>query len=736
MPPRKRACFTTLALGLEVGESSAAGAARQPGPTLEADLRRYRVEDMGYEITDTWDEIDIEEFQVRLEDVQDDRDFLRARVNTLCRDRPFHRHTVMLLDREATYARRVWVGSEDRSAAIEAHVRTLEAQKVTPRKRTTRTSPATTTTTTTPVTDAQLKALIARSVAAALAERYADRGRNVDDSHDSGSGGRRQASTVYECTYTDFLKCQPMNFKGTEGVVKFATYTLQGNALTWWNSHVRAVRHDIAYAMPWKTLKKMMTDKYCPKSEIKNLEIKMWNLKVKGTDVMSDNQRFQELALMYDRMFPEESDIVKKYVGGLPDMIHGSVKASKPKIMQDAIENNVARAYTVGSGEKKPYGGSKPLCPKCNYHHDGPCAPKCTNYKRIGHLARDCKSRHVATNNNQRVHGENQRVLTYFECGTQGHFRSDFPKLRNENQGNRDGNGNVVARAYDVGTARANPNSNAVTGAFLLNNRYASILFDTGADRSFVSTAFSSLIDIIPTTLDHGYDVELADGRIILVNTLIRGCTLNFLNHPVNMDLMPVEMGSFDVIIGMDWLSKYHAVIICDDKLIRVPFGNEILTFHGDGSNNGHESRLNIISCTKTQKYLLKGCPIFLAHATTKRFEDKSKEKRLEDVPIVQDFPEVFLEDLPALSEMKQLSDQLKELSGKGFIRPSSSPWGAPVLFVKKKDGSFWMCINYQELNKLTVKNRYPLSRIDDLFDQLQGLSVYSKIDLRSGIIN
>ncbi|GJS61696.1 putative reverse transcriptase domain-containing protein [Tanacetum coccineum] len=211
---------------------------------------------------------------------------------------------------------------------------------------------------------------------------------------------------------------------------------------------------------------------------------------------------------------------------------------------------------------------------------------------------------------------------------------------------------------------------------------------------------------------------------------------------------MPVEMGSFDVIIGMDWLAKYHAVIVCDEKLVRVPFGDKTLIFHGDGSNNGHESRLNIISCTKTQKYLLEGCPIFLAQVTMKKAEDKSKEKQLEEVPIVQDFPEVFPEDLPGIpptrqvefqidlipgaapvarapyrlapSEMKELSDQLKELSDKGFIRPSSSPWGAPVLFVKKKDGSFRMCIDYRELNKLTVKNRYPLPRIDDLFDQLQ----------------
>ncbi|GJW34114.1 putative reverse transcriptase domain-containing protein [Tanacetum coccineum] len=153
--------------------------------------------------------------------------------------------------------------------------------------------------------------------------------------------------------------------------------------------------------------------------------------------------------------------------------------------------------------------------------------------------------------------------------------------------------------------------------------------------------------------------------------------------------------------------------------------------------------------------------PIFLAHVTTKEVEDKSEKKRLEDVPIVQDFSEVFPEDLPGLpptrqvefqidlvpgaapvarapyrlapSELKELSEQLKELSDKGFIRPSSSPWGALVLFVKKKDGSFWMCVDYRELNKLMVKNRYPLPRIDDLFDQLQGSSVYSKIDLRSG---
>ncbi|GKD57834.1 putative reverse transcriptase domain-containing protein [Tanacetum coccineum] len=180
-----------------------------------------------------------------------------------------------------------------------------------------------------------------------------------------------------------------------------------------------------------------------------------------------------------------------------------------------------------------------------------------------------------------------------------------------------------------------------------------------------------------------------------------------------------------------------------------------------DGSNQREESRLNIISCTKAQEYLSKGCDVFLAHITMKEAKDKSEGKRLEDVPIVRDFPEVFPEDLPGIpparqvefqidlvpgaapvarapyrlapSEMKELAEQLQKLSDKGFIRPSSSPWGAPVLFVNKKDGSFLMCIEYRELKELTVKNRYPLPRIDDLFDLLQGSSVYSKIDLRSG---
>ncbi|GJU27766.1 reverse transcriptase domain-containing protein [Tanacetum coccineum] len=449
-------------------------------------------------------------------------------------------------------------------------------------KRATRSTPATTTTTTS-VTNAQLKALIDQGVADALAARDADRSMNGDDNHNSGTGVRRQAPPARECTYPDFMKCKPLYFKGTEGVIKltqwfermetvlriskcsmenqikFSTCTLLGSALTWWNSHIKTVGHDVAYAMTWTNLKKKMTDKYCPRGEIKKLEAEMWNLKVKGTDMVGYNQRFQELALMCARMFPEESDKIEKYVGGLPDMIHGSSenkrKQDDNQQQQQNKRQNTGRAYAAGSGEKKPYGGSKPLCSKSNYHHDGPCAPKCHKCNRVGHLDRDCKSTANAnTANNQRGTRAGQKPTCY-ECGAQGHFKRDCPKLKNNNRGNQGGNGNAPAKVYAVGRTGTNPDSNIVTGTFLLNNRYASILFDTGAHRSFVSTAFSSQIDITQSTLDHYYDVELDDGRIIRLNAIIRGCTLNFLNHPFNIDLMPIELRSFDAIIGMDWLA-------------------------------------------------------------------------------------------------------------------------------------------------------------------------------------
>ncbi|GJR96985.1 putative reverse transcriptase domain-containing protein [Tanacetum coccineum] len=595
-----------------------------------------------------------------------------------------------------------------------------------PPKRTARTARVAATTATaaaaaTPMTTAAIEQLVADRVSVALANhdtlRNSTNGHG-DGSHNSGTRTRGATRTPRECTYKDFLNCHPLNFKGTEGVVvlsqwfekmesvfhisncapenhvKFTTCTFIGNALTWWNSHKKAITQDVAYAMDWKALKKLMTVKYCPRGEIK-----------------------------------KESDEVEKYVSGLPDMIRGNVMSYRPQTMEEVIEfandqmnqklitiserqaeqkrkiefnagnnqgyqqqnkrQNTGRAYTAGTGEKREYTGSLPLCTKCNYHHKGPCAPRCNKCKRIGHLARDCRSSGPNHNNNNRGNsGATQNAVTCYECGVQGHFKRDCPKLKNGNRGNQRGNDNAPAKVYVVGNAGTNPDSNVVTGTFLLNDRYASILFDTGADRSFVSTTFSSIIDITPTTLDHCYDVELADGKIIGINTIIRGCTLNLLNHPFNINLMPVELGSFDVIVGMDWLAKYHAVIDCAEKIVRIPWGNETLIVHGDGSNQGNGTRLNIISCTKTHKYLLKGHHVFLANITAKETEDRSEKRRLDDVTkSVREFPDTSTESISSYRNERIVWSNAKNYPTRAYKDPVPHLCELPRLcFVKKKD--------------------------------------------------
>ncbi|GJV68955.1 putative reverse transcriptase domain-containing protein [Tanacetum coccineum] len=335
-------------------------------------------------------------------------------------------------------------------------------------------------------------------------------------------------------------------------------------------------------------------------------------------------------------------------------------------------------------------------------------------------------------------------TVTCHACGEKGHYANQCRKTTNNN---------AQGRAYMLRDMNAHQDPNVVTGMFLLNQHLARVLFDSGADKSFVSISLASMLNIPPITIDTFYNIEMADENLVSTNTVIQGATLTLLNQPFEIDLMPIKLGSFDVVIGMDWLSKYHARIICNEKVVHIPINGETLIIRGDQS----KTRLKLISYIKTKRYISRGCQVFVAHV----MEKKSDEKRLEDIPVVREFPKVFPKDLHGLplvrqvefqidliqgttlvarapnrlapSEMQELSNQLQELSDRGFIRPSTSPWGAPVLFVKKKDGSFRMCIDYRELNKLTVKNRYPLPRIDDLFDQLQGSSVYSKIDLRSG---
>nr|GEY71289.1 reverse transcriptase domain-containing protein [Tanacetum cinerariifolium] len=371
-----------------------------------------------------------------------------------------------------------------------------------------------------------------------------------------------------ECTYQDFIKCQPLNFKGTKGVVGL----------------IRTIGVYAAFSMSWGELMKLMAEVYFPRTGIQKMESKLWNLtrrielrslsdNIQGDVITAEPTRLQDAVQIDNNLMDQK---LKGYAMKNVEnkrKFDNSQKDNRgqqpPNKKQNVRGQNVASAYTAGNNERRVYNRPLPLRKKCKFHHEGPCTVRC----------RKCK-----------------------KCGRQGHYMSDCPKLKDQNHGNKTRNKNGVGeargKAYVLGGGDANPDSNIITGIFLLNNHYASILFDSGADQSFVSTTFSTLLDMILDTLDVRYAVELADGRNSETDTVLRGCTLGLL-----------------------------------DKLLIV---------QGDRSDNGKNSKLRIISCTKTQKYIKKGCSIFLTQVMKKETEDKSEETRLEEVPIVQDFSEVM----------------------------------------------------------------------------------------------
>ncbi|GJY56023.1 putative reverse transcriptase domain-containing protein [Tanacetum coccineum] len=488
-----------------------------------------------------------------------------------------------------------------------------------------------------PMTQAAIRRLIKESVDAAIA---AERERQAKVRNDaSGSGpvrGRDTAPAVSVELRRWFEKTESV-FEISECAegkkVKFAAATLEGPALTWWKTKVATMG--------------LETNGGTGKSEV-DAYIRGLTDNIKGEVTSYKPTDLNEAVRMDHKLMEQKSQArnerileSKKRKWESLQSGNSSGKGNQKDNSHQTLQNNQKQG-NAGAMVTAPTDGNLPLCERCFTRHVGQCTIKC------------------------------------HKCGK---------KVKQEEVGE------VRGRAYAIKDAEPK-GSIVVTGTFLINNRYASILFDSGSDKSFVNTRFSSLLDIKPIKIEDSHEVELADGRVVSTNTVLKGCTLSLVNHVFEIDLMLIELGTFDVIIGMDWLVKHDAVIVCGEKVVRIPYGNKTLIVEGDKG----VSRLKVISYIKARKYVERGCHLSLAHVT----ENKLKEKRMKDVPVIRDFPEVFPEELPGLppprqvefridlvpgaapvarapyrlapSEMKELSIQLKELLEKGFIRPSSSP--------------------------------------------------------------
>ena len=296
--------------------------------------------------------------------------------------------------------------------------------------------------------------------------------------------------------------------------------------------------------------------------------------------------------------------------------------------------------------------------------------------------------------------------------------------------------------------------SDVVAGTLQLNFLPIYVLFDSGATHSFVSIKLVGKLRENFCKIDNEFVISTPLGETINIDHMYKGVQLVINGCEMKVDLLPLELHDFDVILGMDWLGMNKAQMDCFAKTV---------TLHGiEGRKIVFRGERNVIpncivSTMIARKMIKKGCEAYLALV----METKREGIRLSDISVVREFPDVFSDELSGVppereveviidilpgtspiaqspyrmapAELAELKVQLQELLDKGFIRLINSPWGAPVLFVKKKDGTLRLCIDYRQLNRVTIKNKYPLPRIDDLFYQLKGARVFSKIDLRSG---
>ncbi|GJR57133.1 putative reverse transcriptase domain-containing protein [Tanacetum coccineum] len=427
-----------------------------------------------------------------------------------------------------------------------------------------------------------------------------------------------------------------------EDKVMFAASTFEGRALTWWNGNVHTVGLVNANHIPWNKFKTMMTTEYCPATKIQRMEQELWTLTLEGDDIEAYNNRFHELALMctdlvltekknveraarvYERNKRKWEDHQRNTNNNNPNNNNNN-NNRKHNVNTHHQRQEAARVYVAAPIDKRNYAGNAPYYNKFWLHHYGQCPPKCGKCHRIGHPEKDSRVRIPGAGVNS------LQDMTCYGCGEKGHLRNKCPKRRNQQ------NEGACVRAYVMGTENPHQNPNVVTGTFLVNDHYACILFDSGAEKSFVSTAFTPFINNAPATLDTSYEVELADGKIVSTNTVLRGCTLDLYNHYFKINLLLTQLGSFDVIVGMDWLSYHHGVIVCYEKIVFIPLPNgEILEIQGERP----EKDPKLLSCIKAD------------------------EKKPEDIRIVRNFPKVYLDYLSGLPSVREIEFRIDLILG------------------------------------------------------------------------